>query len=104
MSQFFAVDIYQFGMLQFFVGLFLIGVFPAINIMAVESVEANFQGRVFGLTNASTQLGSMVGPLFGGFVSSWIGIGPIFLFTGGTLIILGVYVFIGLYYRRKTGQ
>lgn len=93
MGQFFAVDIVQFGALQFSMGLFLIGVFPAINMMALNSCDVGFQGRVFGLTNAATQLGSMVGPLAGGFVSSWTGIRPVFLLTGMTLALLGVYVF-----------
>lgn len=102
MGQAFAKDIYQFGALQFMVGLFLIGVFPAINIIAVGATEANFQGRVFGLTNASNQLGSMVGPLIGGFISSWIGIRPVFLLTGATLLLLGIVVFFGL--MRQTDK
>jgi DHA1 family multidrug resistance protein-like MFS transporter len=93
MGQFFAADIFQFAILQFFMGLFLIGVFPAINMLAINSSEVGFHGRVFGLTNAASQLGSMVGPLAGGFISSWTGIGPMFILTGATLIILGVYVF-----------
>ena len=93
MGQFFAANIFQFAVLQFFMGLFLIGVFPAINMLAINSSEVGFHGRVFGLTNAASQLGSMVGPLAGGFISSWTGIGPMFILTGSTLIILGVYVF-----------
>lgn len=100
LGQFFANDIYQFGFLQFMVGLFLIGVFPAINIIAIGSTEANFQGRVFGLTNASTQFGSMVGPLIGGVLSSWVGIRPVFLFTGSTLLLLGAAVFFGLLKKK----
>jgi len=93
MGQFFASTIIQFGALQFFMGLFFIGVFPAINMMALNSSDVGFHGRVFGLTNAATQLGSMVGPLAGGFVSSWTGIRPVFILTGATLVLLGVYVF-----------
>lgn len=93
MGQFFAANIFQFGALQFLFGFFLIGVFPAINMLAIRSSDVSFQGRVFGLTNAATQLGSMVGPLAGGFVSSWTGIRPVFLLTGATLVILGAYVF-----------
>ena len=92
MGQFFAANIFQFGALQFLMGLFLIGVFPAINMIAVSSSDVSFQGRVFGLTNASNQLGSMVGPLAGGFVSSWIGIRPVFMLTGTILTLLGIYV------------
>ncbi|HWR28639.1 MAG TPA: MFS transporter [Negativicutes bacterium] len=93
LSQYFATNIFQFGALQFLMGLFLIGVFPAINMIAISSSAVSFQGRVFGLTNASNQLGSMVGPLAGGFISSWTGIRPIFLLTGTTLALLGLFVF-----------
>lgn len=92
-GQYFAADIAQFGALQFLMGLFLIGVFPTINMIAIQSSDVSFHGRVFGLTNAANQLGSMVGPLAGGFVSSWIGIRPVFLLTGSILILLGVYSF-----------
>lgn len=88
-GQYFAADIAQFGALQFLMGLFLIGVFPTINMIAIQSSDVSFHGRVFGLTNAANQLGSMVGPLAGGFVSSWIGIRPVFLLTGSILIVLG---------------
>ena len=104
MGQFFASDIYQFGLLQFLMGMFLIGVFPAVNIIALGATEANFQGRVFGLTNASNQLGAMVGPLIGGFLSSWIGIRPLFLFTGTTLLLLGACVFFGFIHRTAEGE
>ena len=88
-GQFWAENIVQFGLLQIFYGLFIVGVFPAMNTMALSSVDANFQGRVFGLTTSANQLGAVVGPLLGGFLSSWIGIRPVFLFTGSVLILLG---------------
>lgn len=100
LGQAFVGNVFQFGALQFMVGLFLIGVFPAINVIALGATEANFQGRVFGLTNASNQLGSMVGPLVGGFVSSWIGIRPVYLLTGSTLLFLGGYVYYGLLKKK----
>ena len=93
-------NIVQFGALQFMVGLFLIGVFPSINVIALGATEANFQGRVFGLTNAANQLGSMVGPLVGGFVSSLVGIRPVYFLTGSTLLVLGAYVFWGLLKKK----
>ncbi|MBU2702600.1 DHA1 family multidrug resistance protein-like MFS transporter [Sporomusaceae bacterium BoRhaA] len=91
-GQFFACNIYQFSVLQFLFGLFIVGVFPAINTIAVTGIETNFQGRIFGLMTTANQLGSMVGPLVGGFMSSWIGIKPVFLFTSTMLFLLGLRV------------
>jgi DHA1 family multidrug resistance protein-like MFS transporter len=97
MSQFWSADIFQFGVLQFLFGLFIIGAYPVINTLAVGSVKPAFQGRVFGLTTAANQFGSMTGPLIGGFLSTWIGIRPVFLITGGSLLFLGlgIYLFAG---------
>ena len=97
-------DIFQFGALQFLVGLFLIGVFPSINVIALGATEANFQGRVFGLTNAANQFGSMVGPLVGGFVSSLVGIRSVYFLTGATLLLLGGYVYYGLLRKAEPKQ
>ncbi len=93
MGQFFIGNIYQFSVLQFFFGLFIVGVYPAINTIAVNSTDKAFQGRIFGLTTTANHLGSMVGPLVGGMISSWLGIGPVFLFTGSVLIMIGLLVF-----------
>ncbi|OAM96254.1 MFS transporter, DHA1 family, multidrug resistance protein [Pelosinus fermentans] len=101
MGQFFIVNIYQFSVLQFFFGLFIVGVYPAINTIAVNSTDKAFQGRIFGLTTTANHLGSMVGPLVGGMISSWLGIGPVFLFTGSVLIMIGLLVFFKI--PRATG-
>ncbi|WP_285717044.1 MFS transporter [Pelosinus sp. IPA-1] len=92
MGQFFAGSIYSFSILQFVFGLFIVGVYPAINTIAVNSTDKAFQGRIFGLTTTANQMGSMVGPILGGFISSWFGIKPVFLFTGSVLILLGLLV------------
>ncbi|MDU2065698.1 MAG: MFS transporter [Sporomusaceae bacterium] len=99
-SQFFAATIYQFACLQFLFGLFVVGVFPAINTIAVTSAPKEFQGRIFGLTTTANQLGSMLGPLVGGFLSSLVGIRPVFLFTGALLFTIGLAV-AWRYFRRK---
>lgn len=100
LAQFFAADIYQFSVLQFLYGLFIVGVFPAINAIAVSCTDANAQGRVFGLTATANQFGQMTGPLIGGAVSSWVGIKPVFLFTGSVLLVLGVLILWSQYQRE----
>lgn len=88
-TQYFTDNIYQFSVLQFLYGLFVVGVFPAINTIAVSCTDQDSRGRLFGLTTTANHLGSMTGPLIGGVISSWIGIKPIFLITGGVLLVLG---------------
>lgn len=99
---FFARDIYKFAIMQFLFGLFIVGVYPAINTIAVSSSPKNFQGRVFGLTTTANQMGSMAGPLIGGVISSWLGIRPLFLCTGSLLLIAGLVVLIRRYNKNST--
>ncbi|CUH96544.1 putative membrane protein [Propionispora sp. 2/2-37] len=99
-GQFLVSDIYRFSLLQFLFGLFIVGVYPAINTIAVSSNDARFQGRVFGLTTTANQLGSMAGPLIGGMISSWIGIRPVFLITGSLLLLVGLFVSVN-YFQGK---
>ncbi|MEN6411579.1 MAG: MFS transporter [Veillonellales bacterium] len=90
--QYFGQNIWQFGALQFIYGLFLAGVFPAINTIVVNNTDADFRGRAFGLTMSANQVGSMLGPLFGGIVSVWLGIRPVFICAGALLLITGIVV------------
>ncbi|WP_312203328.1 MFS transporter [Anaerospora hongkongensis] len=89
LGQYFAADIYWFSLLQFLYGLFVVGAYPSINTIAVSCVGEDCRGRIFGLTTTANQLGSMLGPLIGGVISSWVGIQAVFLFTGSMLLVLG---------------
>lgn len=103
LGQFVVADVYGFSLLQFMFGLFIVGVYPAINTIAVSANEPEFQGRTFGLTTTANQLGSMVGPLLGGVVSSWLGIRPVFLLSGSLLVTVGLLVFLGSLRKKLTG-
>ena len=102
LSQFFPDDIYQFGFLQFLYGLFVVGAYPAINTIAVSCAGEQGKGQVFGLTTTANQLGSMVGPLIGGIVSSFLGIRAVFLVTGTVLLLLGGIVLFNTSAAQRT--
>ncbi|WP_371373087.1 MFS transporter [Sporomusa aerivorans] len=104
LAQFWAENIIEFSVLQFLYGLFVVGVFPAINTIAVSCTDANSQGRVFGLTTTANQFGSMTGPLIGGALSSWLGIKAVFLFTGSMLLLLGGLVLFNRFHRDAPGN
>ncbi len=102
LSQFFPDDIYQFGFLQFLYGLFVVGAYPAINTIAVSCAGEQGKGQVFGLTTTANQLGSMVGPLIGGILSSFLGIRAVFLVTGTVLLLLGGIVLFNTSAAQRT--
>lgn len=85
--QLMVTNVWQFSVVQFLFGLFLAGVYPAINSIVVQNTDAVFRGRAFGLTTSANQLGCMIGPLIGGVVSSWLSIRSIFVSTGVLLVL-----------------
>ena len=99
-GQFFVEEIYSFGVLQFCWGLFIVGVYPAINTIVVNCTDRNVQGRVFGLTTTANYMGCMAGPLVGGMLSAWLGIRPVFLFAGSLFLVLGITILVS-YFQKE---
>lgn len=85
--QLMVTNIWQFSVIQFLFGLFIAGVYPAINSIVVQHTDAVFRGRAFGLTTSANMMGCMIGPLVGGVASSWLSIRGIFVSTGVLLVI-----------------
>lgn len=92
--QYFPTSVWGFGVLQFFVGMFIVGVNPSISALLVNSTKADFRGRAFGIATTANQFGSMIGPLVGGAISASLGIRYVFLFTGTLLFLIGVTVYL----------
>ena len=59
-------DLWQFGFWRFIGGLAFAGIFPAINAVLTNSTEPEDRGRIFGLSYAAQQIGSVIGPIAGG--------------------------------------
>ena len=76
------------------VGIFIVGINPAISAILVNASDEGFRGRIFGLLTTANQLCSMVGPLVGGMIATLIGIEFVFVFTGTLLILISIGVFI----------
>jgi MFS transporter, DHA1 family, multidrug resistance protein len=61
----------------------------------------DIQGEVMGYNTSFRFLGNIIGPMFGGILSGFIGISSVFIVTG-VLFLIG---FAFLYYaKRKPGQ
>lgn len=91
--QSFPFGIWYFGALQVLVGCCIVGVNPSLSAAVADCTEADFRGRVFGMTTTAQQFGSMVGPLFASAVTAMIGIRYVFLITGIMLVYVGVKVY-----------
>ena len=93
-------DITPFVIWRFIGGIFFAGIFPAINALLAENTLPNERGRVYGLSYAAQQIGSVCGPIFGGLMATyWTN--SIVVMTHGFVMILLVIL---LYLKRPKNQ
>jgi MFS family permease len=80
-------EIWGFSIVRFIYGAFFCAVFPALNGLVVRSTTEDFRGRAFGLNQTANQLGGMLGPLAGGYISGIGTIHSVFWITGLMLLV-----------------
>lgn len=85
-----------FGIWRFIGGLTFAGIIPAINAVLTNSTNPEDRGRIFGLSYAAQQVGSVIGPILGGALAMWFGIKFVVFFSGFVLLPLVIF----LYLRR----
>ncbi len=76
-------------------GLVSGGIMPLVNSLINLASERQHLGKAFGLVGSISALGSGMGPVLGGTISSLLGIQAPFLF-GGTLLLLSGLTFWGV--------
>lgn len=91
---------WQLMTLRFFLGISLAGILPAANAMIGRMIPVEKRGGVFGLTASAIFLGSLLGPLTGGFIAASFGIRWIFRLAAMLLLLNGVWVIYGLKYEH----
>ncbi len=78
-------DPYTFGAFRLVDGLAGAAVGPGVAALIATSLPQDLRGRAFGLNQAAGSLGSIVGPLLGGSIASFIGSRGVFLLSAGIL-------------------
>lgn len=78
--------IYELYVWRFLQGLFLGGMWPAIQSLIHKRSPKIVQGRAFGVTSSSRFLGNLTGPMAGGYISGAFATIYVFLFSGLVLI------------------
>lgn len=86
-------SVWGFGLCQFLVGCFVIGVNPSLNAALVKYSPSDFRGRIFGLSNTAQQFGNMIGPLVSAAVSISLGIWEVYVFAGMIQLLLAGAVY-----------
>lgn len=95
--QAFVTHLWQLITLRLLFGIAVGGMIPITTALVRREAPLDIQGEVMGYNTSFRFLGNIIGPMLGGLVSGYVGIGPVFIVTG-TLFFIG---FIFLYYARK---
>lgn len=99
--QAFVTALWQLIILRLLFGIALGGMIPITTALVRREAPIQIQGEVMGYNTSFRFLGNIIGPMFGGIVSGFIGIPAVFIVTG--LLFLVGFAF--LYFaRRKPGQ
>ncbi|QAY67190.1 MFS transporter [Paenibacillus protaetiae] len=99
--QYFVGNWIEFGSLRFVYGLFFAGVYPAINATIVKVTDSSFRGRAFSLNQSANQFATMLGPIIGGALGSWMPIRWVFVING---VLLGCSAFVLYRINRNNNQ
>ncbi|MDB5085961.1 MAG: arabinose efflux permease family protein [Bacilli bacterium] len=67
--------------LRFLSGIFVGGLVPSVNALLKKNSPSEIQGTIYGFNQMANGMGSVAGPVFGGFVASRFGIPTIFYCT-----------------------
>ena len=90
LPQLLVCDVVAFGALRFLYGLVWAGAQVSMEGLTASTVDREFRGRAFGISQSFTQLGSVIGPMVGGFASTEFGTRSVFGITGVSLLALSL--------------
>lgn len=98
--QAFVTSLWQLVALRLLFGISTGGMIPLTTALVRREAPLEIQGEVMGYNTSFRFLGNIIGPMFGGIVSGYIGIPAVFIVTGG-LFVLG---FAFLLYAMKSDE
>ncbi|MFJ7971584.1 MFS transporter [Psychrobacillus sp. NPDC096389] len=95
--QAFVTDLWQLIVLRFLFGIASGGLIPITTALIRREALIEVQGELMGYNTSFRFLGNIIGPMFGGFISGYIGISSVFFVTGSLFLI----AFLIIYFARK---
>lgn len=95
--QAFVSSIWQLMIWRLLFGISIGGMIPITTALVRREAPIDMQGEVMGYNTSFRFLGNIIGPMFGGIVSGFIGISSVFILTG-VLFLIG---FAFLYYAKR---
>ena len=95
--QAFVTELWQLIICRLLFGIAVGGMIPVTTALVRREAPIDIQGEVMGYSTSFRFLGNIIGPIFGGVVSGFIGISNVFFVTASLFLI----AFGFLYYARK---
>ncbi|WP_312114688.1 MFS transporter [Brevibacillus reuszeri] len=99
----FVATVWQLILLRFLLGLSLGGLLPSVNSLLRRATPVHMVSRVYGYNNSFVSIGSMLGPMIGGFLAGYVSISGVFFMTSAFLFINAGWVYYS-FFRNKTIQ
>lgn len=96
--------VWQLVLLRFLLGLALGGLLPSVNALLRRATPTHMVSRVYGYNNSFVSIGSLLGPIIGGFVAGYISINGVFLMTSAFLFLNAGWVYYSFFYKRNRQQ
>ncbi|MFD1927565.1 MFS transporter [Sporosarcina siberiensis] len=95
--QAFVTELWQLIVCRLLFGIAVGGMIPITTALVRREAPIQIQGEVMGYNTSFRFLGNIIGPIFGGIISGFIGISSVFIVTA-SLFLVG---FAFLYYARR---
>ena len=89
-------NFWQLVIIRFVLGIAIGGIIPVRIAYIRQEAPIAMQGEVLGYNTSLRFLGNIIGPMLGGFISSYLGFSAVFLSTSALLIISGIILFISM--------
>ncbi|QRG68516.1 MFS transporter [Brevibacillus choshinensis] len=96
--------VWQLIILRFLLGLSLGGLLPSVNALLRRATPSHMVSRVYGYNQSFVSIGSMLGPMIGGFLAGYVSIEGVFFMTSAFLLINAGWVYYTFFRSNKPLQ
>ncbi|WGV61148.1 MFS transporter [Brevibacillus brevis] len=93
--------VWQLVALRFLLGLSLGGLLPSVNALLRRATPVHMVSRVYGYNNSFVSIGSMLGPMIGGFLAGYVSISGVFYMTSAFLFINAGWVYYSFFQNKS---
>jgi MFS transporter, DHA1 family, multidrug resistance protein len=99
--QAFVTELWQLIICRLLFGIAVGGMIPITTALIRRDAPINIQGEMMGYNTSFRFLGNIIGPMFGGIVSGFIGISSVFIVTSSLFLVAFTFLYLA---KRKPGQ